>query len=754
MRLKGGERYNLSEIFGANHQVVIPDIQRDFCWGLGEHRELVREFVTALLELYRSEGGSAYNLGLLYAYTEEGEEDMIQLCDGQQRLTTLFLLIGVLSRNLANKYKTLLVSDDEWSDDYEPRLRYAMRETSHYFLSDMVRFYLCEPNAHRDISSADWYIEDYTSDPSVEAMLSATRDIEGILDEYTELEGFADFVVNRLHFIYYDTEQRSLGEETLVIINTTGEPLSTSEQLKPRLVLGNPPLARQWEEVERYFWSQRGDNATADNGIEEFLCWLLLVERAEVLTLSDLQTRQGAKYTDGDIAIIRASFYQYYQWVRALFGDSDWGLGETAYLAPPESSNSDAIRLVVVVMLYYIKCFSLDNKRLLRSLRYYLESTVHRRSVRNNIPLTLLRLIELIGKMRAEGIADIVQTVEHKELFRLDAETRCRFSILLLHHDRAGIEALWFRHSKHPLFLGSLERPIRWSMSGRVFDRARYEDFFAFLKELFPSEPGREVDDVLRRALIARVPMQDKRGDGFYFPRKHKGSTSYSFARNLDEWYALLVNRAVEPAFIRLIDTLYMLHLEGRSWRTVCENIAMRESRGKPFEEFALIPELLAFMQGKSIQHWGERGWVLLAGEGSSKVAILRSYLLLLELRRIGAFSLPWRTRYHAGAEGNCGVLMYESQIAIDISYLRRYKGEDEYVVDIYYKDKERSYDPIKRLIESYSYTIRKVIGGSRCRLVYSIASEKSELELAKASLKQLRAILNQDFLSKLVATL
>lgn len=56
MRLKGGERYNLSEIFGANHQVVIPDIQRDFCWGLGEHRELVREFVTALLELYRSGG--------------------------------------------------------------------------------------------------------------------------------------------------------------------------------------------------------------------------------------------------------------------------------------------------------------------------------------------------------------------------------------------------------------------------------------------------------------------------------------------------------------------------------------------------------------------------------------------------------------------------------------------------------------------------------------------------------------------------
>lgn len=97
---------------------------------------------------------------------------------------------------------------------------------------------------------------------------------------------------------------------------------------------------------------------------------------------------------------------------------------------------------------------------------------------------------------------------------------------------------------------------------------------------------------------------------------------------------------------------------------------------------------------------------------------------------------------------------MYESQIAIDISYLRRYKGEDEYAVDIYYRDKERSCEPIKRLIESYGYTIRKVIGGNRCRLVYSIASEKSELELAKASLKQLRAILNQDFLSKLVATL
>lgn len=44
-RLKGGKNYSLATIFsGDNDKVVIPDLQRDYCWG-NEDVNLVGPFI-------------------------------------------------------------------------------------------------------------------------------------------------------------------------------------------------------------------------------------------------------------------------------------------------------------------------------------------------------------------------------------------------------------------------------------------------------------------------------------------------------------------------------------------------------------------------------------------------------------------------------------------------------------------------------------------------------------------------------------
>ena len=102
-----GEEYNLKEIFGGNAKIVIPDLQRDYCWGLETYDrnkkrqgELVTQFVRRLIEEYNLEQNDFMSLGLLYGY--ESPKGQIQLCDGQQRLTTLYLLLGVLNRMVSN----------------------------------------------------------------------------------------------------------------------------------------------------------------------------------------------------------------------------------------------------------------------------------------------------------------------------------------------------------------------------------------------------------------------------------------------------------------------------------------------------------------------------------------------------------------------------------------------------------------------------------------------------------------------------
>ena len=96
-----GETYTLAELFSEERQIIIPDLQRDYCWGNDNNTkasgkgELVTDFVKNLIEQFQYKDNESLNLGLLYGY--EIPTNHIQLCDGQQRVTTLFLLLGIIN---------------------------------------------------------------------------------------------------------------------------------------------------------------------------------------------------------------------------------------------------------------------------------------------------------------------------------------------------------------------------------------------------------------------------------------------------------------------------------------------------------------------------------------------------------------------------------------------------------------------------------------------------------------------------------
>lgn len=130
-----GETYTLAELFSENRFVIIPDLQRDYCWGNPEN-ELVSGFIGSLIKQFKEQEDEEFNLGLFYGY--ETPSNHIQLCDGQQRITTLFLLLGMLNHRIG-LFQHNLISDFEYRhDDREPYLSYAIRESSLYFVSDLV----------------------------------------------------------------------------------------------------------------------------------------------------------------------------------------------------------------------------------------------------------------------------------------------------------------------------------------------------------------------------------------------------------------------------------------------------------------------------------------------------------------------------------------------------------------------------------------------------------------------------------------
>ena len=288
--------YCLEKLFsGDNDKIVIPDLQRDYCWGNSEN-DLVGRFIDTILALDKSK---PITMGLIYGYVNKKiNPSHKQLCDGQQRLTTLFLLLGMINRHSSGQFSKLLMSDFERNDDdQEPYLLYAIRESSLYFLSDLTyHFFLDLRNSTmkiQDLEKQPWFLQSYLFDPTVKSILKALKRIEEKLeglreDEYPSL---GSFVSNKLIFLYYDMENRQNGEETFVVINTTGESLSSTQNLKPIIIRKSPDFksydgldaAKIWEQMETWFWRNRnrnnGEQHTADEGMLTFLqCALLLEE--------------------------------------------------------------------------------------------------------------------------------------------------------------------------------------------------------------------------------------------------------------------------------------------------------------------------------------------------------------------------------------------------------------------------------------------------------------------------------------------
>jgi hypothetical protein len=282
-----GNEYSLSEIFTENNKIVIPDLQRDYCWGdkawdgkddkEKNYTELVSGFLDNLISSF-DEPDKEVTMGLIYGY--EQPKHYIQLCDGQQRITTLFLLLGMLNRKTENKFQKHLISNYELNnDDKEPYLQYAIRESTLYFLSDLVcEFFLKKDVAVDKIKEQDWYFAEYDLDASIQSMLAAIKTIECKLSNVNDCKSFGEFILTKLKMIYYDMGNRTRGEETFVVINTTGEPLTATENLKP-ILLGDlkgedlETYSKQWEDREEWFWKNRGEKQTADDGLDGFFIW-------------------------------------------------------------------------------------------------------------------------------------------------------------------------------------------------------------------------------------------------------------------------------------------------------------------------------------------------------------------------------------------------------------------------------------------------------------------------------------------------
>lgn len=280
---------NLLTLFSLNNMIV-PEIQREYVWG--NNSDVLEKFLQELekkaspcQECHHVHTNKNINVGFLYSYKPsyvkyESERILDEfLIDGQQRITTLFLLL--LYRSTIEKriddFLTICRADE---DGLHMGFNYKVRSLTQQFLVQLIRHAKDGGCSAFDFimdldNSPHWFLDDYKNDPTVMSMISALKSIKKIFGNTSNF--YFDYLLTNIHFWHFKTEATSQGEELYITMNSRGEQLSDNEMQKSR-VLPSTALYKyggKWESWQTFFWRNRtmgnAQNANADKGFNNFL---------------------------------------------------------------------------------------------------------------------------------------------------------------------------------------------------------------------------------------------------------------------------------------------------------------------------------------------------------------------------------------------------------------------------------------------------------------------------------------------------
>ncbi len=234
-----GSQISYRKLLQRHGRICIPMLQRDYAQGRPQEGEVRESFLAALetaLKLPIADPALPLNLDFIYGSIERfGKDARFSPLDGQQRLTTLFLLHWFLAWQ-----------DGAWAEfgelfrgeDGRSRFTYKVRQFSNEFFDKLVVF---EPTVRpKDILSvtdliADqpWYFRNWRLDPTIQSTLTM---LDAIHEHFKGSTGLYARLTNderpAITFQLLDLENFELSDDLYIKMNARGKPLTMFETFK------------------------------------------------------------------------------------------------------------------------------------------------------------------------------------------------------------------------------------------------------------------------------------------------------------------------------------------------------------------------------------------------------------------------------------------------------------------------------------------------------------------------------------------
>lgn len=230
------------ELFIKKHAIEIPAIQRDYVQGRGftiEDQDKREAFVSKLINAIAKEDSVQCHLEFIYGTKNEISNSFIPL-DGQQRLTTLFLLHWVIwnksSENGKEKYPLTLIEG----------FKYKTRISSLAFCHNIIENKLLQVEGvdtlGEQLKKQPWFSEDWIYDPTISNMISMIDFIEFKLKEYDYDENQIANMLGKLNasnnisFDELNMDDYGLSDSLYIKMNARGKQLTPFENWKSEFI--------------------------------------------------------------------------------------------------------------------------------------------------------------------------------------------------------------------------------------------------------------------------------------------------------------------------------------------------------------------------------------------------------------------------------------------------------------------------------------------------------------------------------------
>lgn len=200
--------------------IEIPIIQRDYAQGRTS-KEVTRirnRFLTSLYEALTKNSP----IKLDFVYGEIKEKKLIPL-DGQQRLTTLFLLHWYIARHEE-------IDEKEFSflKSFSYRTRYSAREFCQSLIDYTPDF--SKEKITEDIEDQSWMPLDWQNDPTIGSMLTMLDAIHNMFSNTSVL--WERLNNGCISFYFLSIEEMGLTDDLYIKMNSRGKPLTEFEHFK------------------------------------------------------------------------------------------------------------------------------------------------------------------------------------------------------------------------------------------------------------------------------------------------------------------------------------------------------------------------------------------------------------------------------------------------------------------------------------------------------------------------------------------